>query len=304
MAARRVHIKDWFNRDRWLLPGPAAMDKPGRLGHIAGPKDAGVRDVPERVIPQGVPVTGAPALALVNHATEAGLLADLNAALGRGQGFAVATLNLDHLVKMARDAGFADAYRAQTHVVADGNPVVWLRRLMGRPVDLVPGSELIAPLSALAARRGVPVALYGSDQATLDLAAARLMTSHPGLQVVACIAPAFGFDPMGDVAAADLARLADAGARLVFLALGAPKQEVLAARGRSLQPALGFVSIGAGLDFIAGRQIRAPLWVRRIAMEWAWRMLRQPRRLARRYWDCALILPGLALAAWAARTKA
>ena len=252
--------------------------------------------------PPGGVLTGAPALALVSHATEAALLADLGAAFATGRGFAVATLNLDHLVKMGRDPHFAAAYRAQTHVVADGNPVVWLRRLMGRPVDLVPGSELIAPLAALAARAGMPVALYGADQATLALAADRLSADHPGLAVVARIAPAFGFDPSGPGAAADLARLADAGARLVFLALGAPKQEILAARGRQLQPALGFVSVGAGLDFIADRQVRAPLWVRRIAMEWLWRMLSHPRRLARRYWDCAVILPGLALAARTART--
>jgi UDP-N-acetyl-D-mannosaminuronic acid transferase (WecB/TagA/CpsF family) len=60
---------------------------------------------------------------------------------------------------------------------------------------------------------------------------------------------------------------------------------------------MGFVSIGAGLDFIAGFQTRAPLWVRRIAMEWLWRMLSDPRRLAKRYLDCALVLPDLALAA-------
>lgn len=249
---------------------------------------------------KGGALTGAAALALVSHGAEADLLADLEAALGQGRGFAVATLNLDHLVKLARDPAFATAYRAQTHVVADGNPVVWLRALMRRPVALVPGSELIAPLSALAARMSMPVALYGSDQATLDIAADRLATDHPGLRVVARIAPAFGLDPMGDAAKADLARLAEAGARLVFLALGAPKQEMLAARGRDLQPGLGFVSIGAGLDFIAGRQVRAPLWVRRIAMEWFWRMTGNPRRLARRYWDCGMILPGLVLAARAA----
>lgn len=251
----------------------------------------------------GEVLTGVAALALVSHDSEAALLADLDAALAAGRGFAVATLNLDHLVKMARDTGFADAYRAQTHVVADGNPVVWLRALMRRPVDLVPGSELIAPLAALAAARGVPVALYGADQATLDLAADRLAVDHRGLKVAARVAPAFGFDPMGPVAEADLARLAASGARLVFLALGAPKQEVLAARGLALQPALGFVSIGAGLDFIAGRQVRAPFWLRRIAMEWAWRLGSHPRRLARRYLDCAMILPGLAFAAWTARLK-
>ena len=240
---------------------------------------------------------GAAALALVTHATEAALLADLDAALAAGHGFAVATLNLDHLVKLRRDARFAAAYRAQTHVVADGNPVVWLRALMGRPVSLVPGSELIAPLCALAAARGVPLALYGSDQPTLDLAATRLEARHPGLRVVARIAPAFGFDPMGPVAEADLARLAAGGARIVLLALGAPKQEILAARGHALQPRLGFVSIGAGLDFIAARQVRAPMWMRRLALEWLWRLVGNPRRLARRYLDCAMILPGLVWAA-------
>ena len=57
---------------------------------------------------------------------------------------------------------------------------------------------------------------------------------------------------------------------------------------------MGFVSIGAGLDFLAGSQTRAPAWVRAIAMEWLWRMLANPRRLALRYLRCALILPGLA----------
>jgi N-acetylglucosaminyldiphosphoundecaprenol N-acetyl-beta-D-mannosaminyltransferase len=69
------------------------------------------------------------ALSLVNFPTEATLLADLQRSLRAGQGFAVATLNLDHIVKMRRDAGFLDAYRAHSHVVADGNPIVWLSRL-------------------------------------------------------------------------------------------------------------------------------------------------------------------------------
>ena len=233
--------------------------------------------------------------------SRAALLAEVEALLVAGRGFAIATLNLDHLVKLRRDPGFRAAYAAQTHVVADGNPVVWLQRLAGQPVDLVPGSELIAPLAAMAARLGVPVALLGSTEETLALAAERLLATHPGLAVVARIAPPQGFEPLGASGDAALKQLADSGAALCFLALGAPRQEVLAARGHGLLPEVGFVSIGAGLDFIAGTQRRAPLWVRRIAMEWVWRMMLSPRRLARRYLDCALILPGLALGAWAAR---
>lgn len=246
----------------------------------------------------GPPVPGKVA---ITHPTRAGLLADLAARLAAGQGFAVATLNLDHIVKLRRDAGFGAAYLAQSHVVADGNPVVWLCRLAGRRVELVPGSDLLGPVVALCARMGVPIALVGSTDAVLAIAAARLEADHPGLRVAARIAPPMGFDPAGVAAGDVLDRVAASGARVALLALGAPKQEALAALGRQRQPGLGFLSIGAGLDFIAGRQRRAPVWMRRLALEWLWRLAGNPRRLAARYGACAVALPGLAWRAWRQR---
>jgi N-acetylglucosaminyldiphosphoundecaprenol N-acetyl-beta-D-mannosaminyltransferase len=244
------------------------------------------------------------ALALVNFPTQAALLADIEARLRDRLGFAIATLNLDHVVKMQRNPAFRRAYVAHSHVVADGNPIVWLSHLAGRPdVALVPGSELIAPVAALAARLGTPLAFLGSTGPVLKAAAAELEAAYPGLEVAACLAPSFGFDPESAAADALLDQVTASGARICLLALGAPKQEVLAARGLARHPELGFLSIGAGLDFIAGHQTRAPVWVRRIAMEWLWRMLSNPRRLGRRYLDCALILPSLARTALAARKR-
>jgi exopolysaccharide biosynthesis WecB/TagA/CpsF family protein len=240
-------------------------------------------------------------ISLVNFPTEAALLADVEAQLRAGRGFAIATLNLDHVVKMRRNAGFRRAYRAHSHVVADGNPIVWLSRLAGRPIGLVPGSELIDPVAKMAARLGVPLAFLGSTEPVLRLAAERLKARYPGLEVTACLAPPYGFDPESAAADALLDEVAASGARICLLALGAPKQELLAARGLARHPQLGFLSIGAGLDFIAGHQTRAPVWVRKIAMEWLWRMLTNPRRLARRYLDCALVMPSLAGQALAAR---
>ncbi|MEO1612426.1 MAG: WecB/TagA/CpsF family glycosyltransferase, partial [Pseudomonadota bacterium] len=98
-------------------------------------------------------------------------------------------------------------------------------------------------------------------------------------------------------------QLAASDARFVFLALGAPKQEVFAAHAWTALPHVGFASIGAGLDFIAGRQVRAPQWVRRLALEWVWRLLSAPRRLAARYLKCILILPSLILAALRQRRR-
>ena len=213
------------------------------------------------------------------------------------QGFALATINLDHLVKLGRSDSFRRAYAAQDLVVADGNPVVWLSWLAGHPVDLIPGSDLVRPLAREAAAAGVRVAMIGSTDAALAAAAAQLTAELPGLDVALRIAPPMGFDPEGEAAAQMLREVAAQGIGLCFLALGAPKQELMAALGRQLAPATGFVSVGAGLDFIAGTQSRAPKLFRVLALEWLWRALTSPRRLIPRYAACAAILPGQALSA-------
>lgn len=240
---------------------------------------------------------------VVNTPDRAALVAGVEWRLSAGRGFTAATLNLDHLVKLPRSARFRAAYLAADFVVADGNPIVWLSRLAGRPVGLAPGSELIDPLAELAARLGAPVALFGATDATLAAAAARLEAAFPGLAIVHRAAPPFGFDPEGAEAARCADALAASGARLCFVALGAPKQEIFAAFAASRAPSCGFVSIGAGLDFIAGAQTRAPAWTRALAMEWLWRAAGDPRRLAGRYVACALKLPALAMDALAVRAR-
>ena len=241
----------------------------------------------------------------VNVPDTASLLDDLAARFEAREGFSIATINLDHVVKLARDPAFREAYAAHSHVTADGNPIVWLEKLAGRSdVSLVPGSELIAPVAALAAEKDVPVALFGATESSLKLAAEALEAQNPGLKVVATLAPPMGFDPASDAAGALIEEIGASGARLVFLALGAPKQERFAARAAAMLPEVGFMSIGAGLDFISGEQKRAPLWVRKIAAEWLWRLLSSPKRLAARYGACILALPGLTLRALKARRTA
>jgi exopolysaccharide biosynthesis WecB/TagA/CpsF family protein len=239
----------------------------------------------------------------VNVPDRAALLSAVGDRLARGEGFAIATLNLDHLAKLRGDAAFRAAYAAQDFVTADGNPVVWLSRIAGRPVALVTGSDLVVPLVRAAAAAGAPIGLIGSTAQSLAGAAAKLAAAVPGVAVVARIAPPMGFDADGPAAEAALRDLAAAGTRLCLVALGAPKQERFAALGRRLLPGMGFAAIGAGLDFLSGAQRRAPAWMRALALEWLWRMLCDPRRLARRYAASALILPGLVLQALAQRLR-
>jgi len=233
----------------------------------------------------------------VNIPTRAALEQAVRGRLVLRQGFAIATINLDHLDKLKHDTSFRTAYAAQDFVVADGNPIVWLSRLARRPVELVPGADLVVPLAKWARDAGVKIALVGSTEAALRAARQQLCALVEGLEICAEIAPEMGFDPEGRVADEVFSTLKECDAGLVFVALGAPKQEMFAARGRTILPSVGFASIGAGLDFLAGTQNRAPRWVRRFAMEWLWRAINSPMRLGRRYARSLMALPGHAMRA-------
>lgn len=236
----------------------------------------------------------APGMALhVNVASLDQLLQELEGKFLRGEGFSVATLNLDHVDKLRRLSEFRAAYLDHTYVTADGNPIVWLSRLAGDPVSLVPGADLLTPVIELAVRLRTPIALYGSTDASLQRTAEALKARYPDIVIAACIAPPMGFDPDGAIAEEHVTALQQAGARLCLLALGAPKQELLAAKAQHIAPEMGFLSIGAGLDFISGHQRRAPGLVRLLAIEWLWRLALNPIRLAGRYGRCFLLLPML-----------
>lgn len=233
----------------------------------------------------------------------ASLDAEIRARFAAGHGFALATINLDHLVKLAEDPQFLAAYQAQDLVVADGRPIVWMSRLANRPVELMPGSDMVLPLCRLAAQCGAKAALVGSTEAALQDAETVLTEAVADLDIAWVQAPSAPFDPEGSEADQILHRLHESGVQLCFLALGAPRQEQLARRGRKLAPGTGFVSVGAGLDFLGGHQKRAPAWVRAAALEWLWRALSSPARLLPRYGKCLMILPRHLRRAWAIRRR-
>ncbi|MEQ6204071.1 WecB/TagA/CpsF family glycosyltransferase [Sulfitobacter sp. HNIBRBA2951] len=237
----------------------------------------------------------------VNMPTRGALFQAVRERFAQGRGFALATLNLDHLTKLPHEPAFASAYRAQDLVVADGRPIIWLSQIARQPLELMPGSDLVIPLTELAAEMAMPVALMGSSDAALAGAKAALEARVPSVNIVLAHAPPYGFDPTGAAAKEICEMLNASGARLCFIALGAPKQELFAAFARDKAPAVGFASIGAGLDFLSGHQVRAPKIMRALALEWLWRALQSPVRMVPRYAKCFAILPGLAAEAWRKR---
>jgi N-acetylglucosaminyldiphosphoundecaprenol N-acetyl-beta-D-mannosaminyltransferase len=205
----------------------------------------------------------------------------------------VFTLNLDHVVKMRKDAMFRKAYRRAGLITADGFPIVLACSLQGKRVSRVAGSDLIAPIAAEAARTGKAVYLFGSNQQILNKASRILQEENAGLKIAGVFAPPKGFDPTSEDSRRCLKAIGESGADLCFVALGAPKQELFADCGNGLLPTVSFVCIGAGLDFIAGAQLRAPRWMSRWGLEWLWRVATNPRRLLHRYLLCMAAFPGV-----------
>lgn len=234
----------------------------------------------------------------INLATMDEAVAAIADSAERGEGSSTVTLNLDHLVKLRTSATFRKVYRRARFVTADGAPIVRLTRAQAPHIERTTGADLVLPLADAAAERGLAVYLYGSDPAVLGRAGARLVANTDGrLSIAGSESPPMGFDPEGADADAAIDRIVRSGARICFVALGAPKQEIFAARAVDRGAPIAFVCVGAALDFIAGSQVRAPQFMQRLGLEWAWRLSTNPRRLATRYAQCAMLLADLTLLA-------
>lgn len=200
----------------------------------------------------------------------------------RGQGGAVFTPNVDHVVIAERDPAFRSAYERASLALADGQPLVWASPLVGhRLPEKVSGSDLFLPTMRLAARRAFRVYLLGAAPGVASVAASRL---HDELGVVVCgaDAPAIALAPAADEQEI-VDRIAAARPDLLVVCLGAPKGERFIDRNRARLGSAVALSLGGTLDFYVGRVRRAPPWMRRSGLEWLYRLSQEPRRLARRY---------------------
>jgi N-acetylglucosaminyldiphosphoundecaprenol N-acetyl-beta-D-mannosaminyltransferase len=230
---------------------------------------------------------------VINVPTLADAVTSIVSAAHNGENFSVCTLNLDHVVKLQQRPDFLAAYHRARFVTADGFPIVMLSRLLGTRIERTTGADLVEPLCQEAGRNGLPIFLLGSSDRTLATAARRLSRRYKGLKVAGCYAPGSNFDACSEEADVAIRKIRVSGAKLCFVALGAPRQELFAARCLDELDGTGLLCIGAALDFIAGTQTRAPAVARKYGIEWAWRIIRDPRRLGPRYARCAAVVPGL-----------
>ena len=192
------------------------------------------------------------------------------------------TPNVDHVVGADSDDEFCEAYRTASLSLVDGQPLVWASWLLGAPLpEKISGSDLALPLLERAARAGWRVFLLGGAEGVAG-ELARDLAPRLGLRLVGAEAPRVS--ERGVPGEEEIARrVAATQAQLVLVALGSPKQELWIHRSRPLLGGAVCIGVGASLDFLAGRVRRAPRWISRAGLEWAYRLAQEPRRLFRRY---------------------
>jgi N-acetylglucosaminyldiphosphoundecaprenol N-acetyl-beta-D-mannosaminyltransferase len=220
----------------------------------------------------------------VHPVTRAAALDAIEALVRSGEGGAVFTPNVDHVVLADEDARMRTAYARVSLSLADGMPLVWALRLLGHAVpEKVSGSDMVPAVLARAAERGWRVYFFGGGPGVASLARDKLREILPALQVVGVDAPRVDVDAPAEARADSLERIREVAPDLVLVALGAPKQEIWIDLVREqLRPAVLF-GVGASLDFVAGTLPRAPRWMSQSGLEWLFRLAREPGRLWRRY---------------------
>jgi len=195
----------------------------------------------------------------------------------------VCCVSVHGIVTAQRDEGIRGALNRAGLATQDGMPLVWWSRRVGQAgARRVCGSDLLDAMCALGVKRGHRHFFYGASPEVLERLVARLVSRFPGLIVAGYRSPPFR-SLTEEEDTADVAAINEARPDYVWVGLGMPKQENWMASHVGRISATALIGVGAAFDFHAGTKPRAPTWMQRSGLEWLFRLVSEPRRLAHRY---------------------
>lgn len=201
----------------------------------------------------------------------------------RKQAFVV-TPNIDHIVKLKRDPEFREIYKNADLVLVDGVPILWAARFLGTPLkEKISGADLFPKLCEIAANKGYKLFFLGGRPGAALKAADVLKSKYQNIQIVGVYSPPFGFENLKDENDKIVKMIKDSGADILFVGLGAPKQEKWIYKHKDKYQVPVSVGIGVSFEFVAGVIKRAPPWMQKTGLEWFWRLMMEPARLWKRY---------------------
>ena len=200
----------------------------------------------------------------------------------------VVTCNLDHMYQLELDSEFRAVYASATLVLADGMPLVWLSKLFrsnGSQAikERVSGSDLMWRLAEASQRQGLRIFLLGGSPGSADCTQKVLESAYPGCEICGTYCPSIETFDTSEEQAEIIQQINSSRPDVLLVAFGAPKQEKWIAANLYKISACVSIGVGGSFEMACGMTKRAPKVWQRIGMEWAFRLLQNPKRLFTRY---------------------
>lgn len=196
----------------------------------------------------------------------------------------IVTPNVDHIVKLETDKEFQQVYREADLILTDGMPLIWISKVKKIPIkEKVSGSDLFPEVCKLAASKGYKLFLLGAAEGVAAKAAENLKVKYTGLNVVGTYSPSYGFEKNQYEIERIIEIVNEAKPDILAVGLGAPKQEKFLYNYRNQLNVPVSLAIGASIDFEAGNIKRAPKWMQKSGLEWSYRLIKEPKRMFKRY---------------------
>lgn len=196
----------------------------------------------------------------------------------------VVTPNVDHIVKLEEDIEFKKVYENADLILTDGMPLIWISKLRKKPIkEKVSGSDLFPKICKLAAEKEYKVFLLGAAEGVAIKAAQNLEKKYMGLNIIGTYSPSYGFENKNDEINKIIKMIREAGPDILAVGLGAPKQEKFLYKYKDELNVPVSLAIGASIDFEAGNINRAPKWMQNSGLEWFYRLVKEPKRMFKRY---------------------
>jgi N-acetylglucosaminyldiphosphoundecaprenol N-acetyl-beta-D-mannosaminyltransferase len=200
----------------------------------------------------------------------------------RGESRSLVFANVHVIMEAYDDPAYLRCLNSADMVNPDGVPLVWALKLMGKSdATRVYGPDSTLKMIKDAAANDIPVGFYGGSPEVLQTLLTIVKRDNPSLQVPFAMSPPFRELSEAEEAAI-VQQISDSGAKILFIGLGCPRQEKWMMRHVGRIPAVMF-AVGAAFDFIAGTKKQAPRWMMKTGLEWVFRLVTEPRRLAQRY---------------------
>ncbi|TKT87646.1 WecB/TagA/CpsF family glycosyltransferase [Dyadobacter frigoris] len=194
----------------------------------------------------------------------------------------ICVANVHMLVEAYNDPRFASIVNKSVMTTPDGMPLVWSMNILhGIKQDRVAGMDLLPDLLKETSEKQIPVYFYGGTQEMLNKTKQFIITKYPGSVLAGLHSPPFR--ELTKIEENDIVeKINQSGAKILFVALGCPKQEkwMASMKGRIMMPMIG---IGGALPVMVGLQKRAPEWLQKTSLEWLYRLTQEPKRLFKRY---------------------